>query len=143
MDMVSQAARDWLTDNRQRSGDQGADESGLSLAGLEVIEQLGHDDAEHVADSADDEVGQERGADDRPAPAAVRRQRDPRLPLHGHLLNSRPIVVVQLYRDVDIRIVDAALAAACRHSGCRHFVNSSSQQSSYTDAVDPSVEYNM
>ena len=68
-----------LTDDGQRSRDDGADEGSLSLAGLEVVDELRHDDAEHVADAADDEVGHESGADYRPSPPAVRRQRNRRL----------------------------------------------------------------
>jgi len=79
------------TDNGQRSGDHRSNEGRLSLSSVEVVQQFGHDDAEHVADSADDEVGHESGSDHRPAPTAVWRQCHRRLRGSQQVLSTHEV----------------------------------------------------
>ena len=53
-------------------GDHGSRDCHLGRRRLIVFDELHEEDSERVADAVDDEIDEEGGSDDRPAPAAVR-----------------------------------------------------------------------
>jgi len=105
-----------LTDEQIAAGKHGADKSSFSFPGTEFDDEFRHNDAERVADAVNDEVGEEGGEDNHPAPPAVRWHRRPQLVDFSRLI-------------VDIFVVGGRFhltgVRRLRHSRCRLIVYNS------------------